>query len=38
MGVGIDAALDYTNISGASPLVGGIGLHYTFKTGGMGGM
>jgi hypothetical protein len=36
MGVGIDAALDYTNISGASPLVGGIGLHYTFQTGGSG--
>jgi len=38
MGVGIDAAVDYTNISGASPFLGGIGLHYTFKTGGMGGM
>jgi hypothetical protein len=34
MGVGADAVVDYTNISGASPLVGGIGLHYNFKTGG----
>ena len=34
MGVGFDLALDYTNISGASPLLVGAGLHYTFKTGG----
>ncbi len=37
MGVGFDVALDYTNFSGASPLVGGIGLHYTFASSG-GGM
>jgi hypothetical protein len=35
MGVGVDLAIDYTNISGGSPLVAGIGLHYTFKTGTM---
>jgi hypothetical protein len=34
MGVGFDVAVDYTNISGASPFLVGVGLHYTFKTGG----
>jgi hypothetical protein len=34
MGVGIDLTVDYTNISGGSPFLGGVGLHYTFKTGG----
>jgi len=34
MGVGFDIALDYTNVSGGSPLLFGGGLHYTFKTGG----
>jgi hypothetical protein len=34
MGVGFDLAIDYTNISGGSPLFFGGGLHYTFKTGG----
>jgi hypothetical protein len=36
MGFGFDVAIDYTNISGASPLVVGGGLHYNFKTGGAG--
>jgi hypothetical protein len=35
MGVGFDLAIDYTNISGGSPFLGGVGLHYTFKTGSM---
>ena len=37
MGVGFDVAVDYTNVSGASPFLGGVGLHYTFATSG-GGM
>ncbi len=34
MGVGFDVAVDYTNVSGGSPFIAGVGLHYTFKTGG----
>jgi hypothetical protein len=34
MGFGFDVAIDYTNISGSSPLVVGGGLHYNFQTGG----
>ena len=36
IGVGLHAALDYLNVSGGSPILFGIGAHYTFSVPGMG--
>jgi hypothetical protein len=37
MGVGFDVAIDYNHLPGVSQISGGVGLHYTIKTPGLGG-